>query len=155
MDKSNKAAREALEKIYGSKCMIHEGIRKITGINAKKNRYKGKSISRQLTYHHLKAKRDGGRATIENGALLCRVCHDWLEEQSPKDRNRLNQELRAYKARECKVVLVDDLGVDLGFSVTPAIFNTDSLDRSYNRASKKEKDRKEAFRQMEDDGICI
>lgn len=50
---SNKNTREQLEKIYGKKCMIHEGIRTLKRPVPKKNRYKGKSISNQLTLHHL------------------------------------------------------------------------------------------------------
>lgn len=50
---SNKNIREQLEKIYGKKCMIHEGIRTLKRPVPKKVRYKGKSIANQLTMHHL------------------------------------------------------------------------------------------------------
>lgn len=54
---------------------------------------------KQLTYHHIKAKRDGGKATVENGACVCRSCHDWLEQLSEQEREKVNDELRAYKKR--------------------------------------------------------
>ena len=55
---SNKKARQALEKICGKGCMMERaGIRKIKGI---------KKQDRQITYHHLRPKRLGGQATIEN-----------------------------------------------------------------------------------------
>ena len=98
MSKENRSAREMLEKIYGEKCMIHEGIRKIKPPKPSNRQYKGKSIARQLTYHHLKAKRYGGKATVENGACLCRSCHDWLEQLSETEREKINEELRQYKA---------------------------------------------------------
>lgn len=69
MSNKNRSAREMLEKIYGKKCMIHEGIRKIKPPKPSKGQYKGKSIARQLTYHHLKAKRYGGKATLDNGRI--------------------------------------------------------------------------------------
>ena len=96
-EKPNRAAREMLEKIYGKKCMIHDGIRKLREVKKSKRKYKGKSIAYQLTYHHLKPKRNGGKATLENGAVLCRSCHDWLESLSARDRERINDELREYK----------------------------------------------------------
>ena len=98
MSNKNRSAREMLEKIYGKKCMIHEGIRKLSPPKPSKGHYKGKSIARQLTYHHLKAKRYGGKATLDNGACLCRTCHDWLEQLSEKEREKVNDELRQYKA---------------------------------------------------------
>ena len=99
MSKSNRSAREMLEKIYGKHCFIHQGIRKLKPPTPKKGTYKGKSIAYQLTYHHLKAKRDGGEATVENGACVCRSCHDWLEQLSQQEREKVNDELRAYKKR--------------------------------------------------------
>ncbi len=57
MSKSNKTVREQLEKEYGRKCMIHEGIRTIKRPKPKKAIYKGKSIANQLTLHHLTPRR--------------------------------------------------------------------------------------------------
>jgi hypothetical protein len=54
---SNKSIREQLEKIYGRKCMIHEGIRTLKRPVPRNARYKGKSIANQLTMHHLTPKR--------------------------------------------------------------------------------------------------
>ena len=97
MIKSNKSAREMLEKIYGKGCMIHEGIRSLNPPKPLKGKFKGKSIAYQLTYHHLKPKHLGGQATVENGANLCRTCHTWLEQLNLKEREKVNDELRAYK----------------------------------------------------------
>ena len=38
-----------------------------------------------------------GKATVENGACLCRSCHDWLEQLSELEREKVNDELREYK----------------------------------------------------------
>ena len=65
----NRSAREMLEKIYGKKCMIHEGIRKLNPPKPSKCSYKGKSIAQQLTYHHLKAKRYGRKSNSRERSL--------------------------------------------------------------------------------------
>lgn len=64
MSKSNKSAREELERIYGKHCMIHQGIRKLNPPKPYKGTYKGKSIASQLTYHHLRAKRNRRKCNI-------------------------------------------------------------------------------------------
>lgn len=114
MSKDNKRIREELERIYGKKCMLHEGL-KIKGFSKSKISYSGKSIRNQLTLHHLKPRHLGGKTTVENGAVLCRGCHDFLELATPETRERLNNLLREYK--ELRVEEVDDLdtGITLDF----------------------------------------
>ena len=100
MGNSNKSVREEMERIYGRKCMIHnvpEIKRKIEGRVTLKGKYKSKKIASQLTYHHLKPKKAGGKATIENGSLLCRECHDILESLKPAQREEINNMMRQYK----------------------------------------------------------
>lgn len=144
MSKSNKSAREALEKIYGKHCMIHQGIRKLRPPRPHGKSYKGKSIAAQLTYHHLRAKRNGGDATVENGAVLCRSCHDWIEQLSNSEREQVNNELRQYKrehSKECTVEFVDFLPLD--FEVKVATFTPEQLMKpKYNRAEVKRDTRK-------------
>lgn len=97
--KKNRTVREELERIYGKHCMIHEGIRKLNPPKVDTKRYKGKSIAQQITLHHLKPLRDKGPTTVENGSLICRSCHDWLEALSNVEREKVNNMLRQYKAR--------------------------------------------------------
>ena len=52
---------------------------------------------KQLTYHHIKAKRDGGKATVENGALLSFENHMWFNQQSPEAQRTMNQAFQEYK----------------------------------------------------------
>lgn len=94
---ANKFIREFMIHKYGKKCMMEEaGIRNIP--KEKRNRIKGyKKIDEKLTYHHIIPKNQGGPETEENGAILKKYNHDWLEQQSKKDRDRINQELQKYK----------------------------------------------------------
>lgn len=67
----NKTAKNELIKIYGEHCMfekarIAERIEAMGGIRTYKSyvaekRFKGKKISKQLTYHHLKHKSERWR----------------------------------------------------------------------------------------------
>ena len=67
---SNKSARQELERLFGKKCMIEElGIRYIP----KKQRRTIKGYTKYdecLTYHHIKEKHEGGKATADNGGLI-------------------------------------------------------------------------------------
>ena len=100
MSKSkNKPVREALEEEFGSKCMYHEGIRKIRPPAVSKRRYRGKKKQDQLTLHHLIPLRKNGPTTKENTAVLCRYCHDFVESLTEAEREKVNDELRAYKKR--------------------------------------------------------
>ena len=96
----NKSVREQLERIYGRRCMLHQGL-KINGYSKSKVNYKGKSIEQQLTLHHLKPKSKGGATSVENGAVVCRGCHDFIEQTTQENRDRINDLLRKYK--ECIV----------------------------------------------------
>lgn len=137
---SNKSAREELERIYGKHCFICQGIRTLSPPKPQKGVYKGKSIARQLTYHHLIPKRLGGKCTVENGAIICRSCHDWLEQLSNTDREVINNELREYKrelSTECEVVYVDKIKTD--YEIQGFIFTPEKLKQPYNRAKDKRK----------------
>lgn len=97
-----------------------------------------------MTYHHLKKKSEGGKATLENGALLCRSCHDWLEQLSRTEREKVNNELRRYKrqnSQKCEVVPVDNLS--LGFKVMASTFKPEKQKRKYSRGKEKQRLRKQ------------
>ena len=155
MSKSNRSAREELERIYGKHCFICQGIRTLSPPQPRKGVYKGKSIARQLTYHHLIPKRLKGQTTTENGAIVCRKCHDWLEQLSNTDREQVNNELREYKrqhSQECEVEYVDKLDVD--FKVNTFVFTPEELQqkKKYNRAKDKREVEKRIREEERDDG---
>lgn len=114
--KKNKSVREELERIYGKHCMIHQGIRKLRPPQPKNAHYKGKSIANQITLHHLKPRRNGGPTTLQNGALVCRKCHDWLEQLPNLEREKVNNELRDYKASfrvHCASLVLKDKSIEI------------------------------------------
>ena len=109
---SNKKAKEALIRRYGNVCFIERlhlrdtrGL-KYTGCGQLKR-------MKQLTYHHILEKSKGGRATVENGALLSAENHEWFHKQpkqAQKQMDEMFQELkRQIDRQECRVEYVDEL----------------------------------------------
>ena len=137
---SNKRAKEELIRRYGAECFIEKlKLRKDT----EPRKYKGKGQikkMKQLTYHHIKMKKDGGRATVENGALLSTENHAWFHKQNPQDQAIMNAMFQEYKKQyqECEVVFVDKL--DLGFEIKAMEFHIDEREQKkekYDRAKEK------------------
>lgn len=93
---SNKGAKEKLIKLYGAECFIEKlQLRKDT-----ERRYTSKGqIKRmkQLTYHHILEKSKGGKATVENGAILSAENHEWFNKQSKEEQKRMNDMFQQYK----------------------------------------------------------
>lgn len=144
MSNDNKKIREQLERIYGRQCMLHKGLR-IKGYSKSKIDYKGKSIREQLTLHHIKPRSLGGSTSIENGAVLCRGCHDFVEQTSEKNRKNINDLLKKYK--EVKLQFLDE-DIEPDFEVN--ILEIEATDKGmnikkikYNRAKQKEEIKKE------------
>ena len=98
---------------------------------------------KQLTYHHIREKQHGGKATVANGALLSAENHEWFNKQSKESQKQMNELFQKYKQSvECKVEFVDEL--DTRFSVLGAIIVPDKLEKEhYNRAREKRKWQKE------------
>lgn len=134
---SNKRVKERLIQIYGAECFIeklHLRVDKEPRRYSSKGQYKR---MKQLTYHHIKEKRNGGKATVENGALLSEENHMWFNKQSKQEQKQMNELFQQYKQSiECKVEFVDNL--DTRFSIASAIIVPEDLEKAhYNRAREK------------------
>ena len=134
---SNKKARKKLIKLYGAECFIEKlHLRK----DKEPRRYTGKrqyEKMKQLTYHHIREKQHGGKATVENGAILSEENHIWFNEQPKEAQKKMNELFQQYKASvECKVEFIDNL--DTRFSIASAIIVPAELEKEhYNRAKEK------------------
>ena len=135
---NNRSVRERMIELYGAECFIEKlHLRK-----DKPQTYTGKGQykrMKQLTYHHIKMKSKGGKATVENGALLTAENHNWFHQQSKQAQKEMNEKFQAYKkaideGKELEVVLADD--VELPFEIKPIIFEP------YSRAKVKADTRK-------------
>lgn len=152
---SNRSAKEALIRLYGAECFIERlGLRK-----DKERRYKSKGQykrMKELTYHHIEEKRNGGKATVGNGAILSCENHEWFNKQSEEAKRQMNEAFQEYKRkrdemRECKVEFTDDL--DLGIEVKFTEISVEDKEREpkekFNRAKIKEETRKRVQEEME------
>jgi len=155
---SNKTVREELEKIYGEKCMMHEGL-KISGYKYCKVKYKGKAIEKQLkhqlTLHHIKPLREGGKTTVDNGAVLCRGCHSFLEETSPEKRMQLNRALIDYKLSIAEVTTkgvqqAHNIDIDMAECMIIPLVENDKNRRIKTNKQRRTKEKEELRRKLED-----
>lgn len=137
----NKQAKEKLIKLYGAECFV-EKLKLRTDVEPK--RYKGRGQMKrmkQLTYHHIRMRKDGGRATVENGALLSAENHAWFHKQSSQAQAQMNEIFQEYKkqqSQECQVVFVDEL--EFPFEIRMTEFHIDEREQKkekYNRAKEK------------------
>ena len=139
---SNKNAKQKLIKKYGAECFIEKlHLRKDTT----PRKYKGKGQMKrmkQLTYHHIKMRKDGGKATVENGALLSAENHAWFHQQSPQAQEYMNAIFQEYKKQmdECTVVFTDE-ELNLPFEVKATEFSIDEKGK-FNRAKEKRETQK-------------
>lgn len=96
MSGKNKRAKEELIRRYGAECFIE----RLHLRDDKERKYTGKGQYRRmkmLTYHHIKMKKDGGKANVENGALLSAENHNWFHQQPmarQREMNDMFQELK-------------------------------------------------------------
>lgn len=154
---SNKAAKEELIRRYGAKCFIERlKLRDTSGLKySGKNQYKRMKM---LTYHHIIMRCKGGKATLENGALLSAENHAWFH-QLPKEKqeelNRMFQELKLYidnNYEECEIQLLPEKEIELpaDLNVMTVNFEKDNegnvnikpqkkAKKKYNRAKNKRK----------------
>ena len=125
---SNKKARKKLMKLYGAECFIEKLHLRV---DTEPRRYTSKGQRKrmkQLTYHHIREKQHGGKATVENGALLSAENHEWFNKQSKEAQKQLNELFQEYKhSVECSVEFVDEL--DTRFSIASEIIIPAELEK--------------------------
>ena len=131
---SNKRVKDAMIERYGAECFIEKlKLRDTSGL-----RYTGKAQYKRmkmLTYHHIKMKSRGGKATIENGAILSAENHQWFHQQPKCEQERMNDLFQGYKRNvdngiyeECQVIITSD--VPKSCEVKIATFNLKEFDRA-------------------------
>ena len=151
---SNKNAKEALIRLYGAECFIEKlGLRKDI-----ERKYKGKGQykrMKQLSYHHIEEKQHGGKATVENGAILSVENHEWFNKQSKENQAKMNEAFQEYKRkrdemRECKVEFTDDLDLGIKVKFTEVIFEEPQEKKEkFNRAKEKREFRRRVEEELE------
>ena len=144
MSNSNKRAKQRLIELYGDECFVDK-----LHLRPTKERYKSKAQykrMKQLTFHHIHKKEFGGKATLENGALLSVENHAWFNKQSPSKQAELNNIFQQYKLgilemSNGKVVQVQNIKIDFKMEEYDVI-PLEPDDRKYNRAKIKRETQK-------------
>lgn len=154
MGNSNKKAKEEMIRLYGAECFIDrlhlrpESSKVYTGKQADYMRKHQQQLKR-LTYHHIVERCKGGKATVENGAILSEENHRWFNQQSKENQAKMNEAFQELKrkldnARGCEIQLVDDLDIDCSIKFAEISF-TDEIrppKEKFNRAKVKQETRK-------------
>lgn len=105
--KKNQKIKRKLKSMYGNGCFfdrahIAERIEAMGGIKTFKvfveeRRFKGKTISYQLTVHHLRHRSEGGETTVENCANVAEIAHQYAHSLDREDEEIVNNMLREFK----------------------------------------------------------
>ena len=153
MGNSNKRAKQALIDIYGEFCMfekarIAERIEQMGGIRTYRSyvaekKFKGKKISKQLTYHHLKHRSEGGPANIENGAVVAEIAHAYLYSLPRHQEEIINDMLRRFKINALEVNTQgignhESIEIDMSNYMTLPVYNN-TVKQNRERTAKRQK----------------
>lgn len=109
---------------------------------------------RQLTYHHILERRNGGRATIDNGALLSASNHAWFNKQSAARQKAMNEAFQEYK-RSVNIAVMQGATIQevqrLEFDISDCIeIPLEQDNQKYNRAKVKREWEKRAKAGLEE-----
>ena len=152
---TNKAVKERLIARYGAECFIERlKLRDTSGLTyTSKGQYKRMKM---LTYHHIREKSKGGKATIENGALLSGENHIWFHQQDKADRERMNNMFQELKRNidngyePCEIQLAPEQEIEQPYELDVMTVNADAkgikvqkkAKKKYNRAKQKKKNKR-------------
>ena len=141
---SNKSVKQKLIQKYGGIDFLDQLKIKIPQSKHFKSNGLKKQM-RQLTYHHILEKSKGGKATVENGALLTAEHHAWFHQQPAEIQARLNTAFRDFKRQkdqELEIIFEED--IESPFEISLINFSIDKTGKIniYNRAKMKEETRK-------------
>lgn len=154
----NRSVRIALAQVYGSGCMFKKSgaekyIEKLGHIKTYKQfkeerKYtskKTKALENLMTLHHLLHKSEGGKASIENGAIISALAHQYMHSLPRNQEEVINDFIREYKRRidkrELEVEFTDDLEAPVEISYAEISIINNKL--TAKRLEKERTDREE------------
>lgn len=84
----------------------------------------------ELTYHHIIERCKGGQTTLENGAILRNINHQWFNRQSKERQTEMNKMFQEYKRNFNKINIATAQLTTQGMQKTEIISfeESDSLD---------------------------
>lgn len=154
MGKSNRSIKQRMVAKYGKECWIDKLHLRPVEDSPKVYKSKGQlKRAKQLTFHHIKEKSKGGKATEENGAILSAENHAWFHKQPKEIRDKINQMFQDYKKT------FGENSTDSSYAGTNSSTNIEEIDYDefislaksrYNRAKEKREFQKRVEEELED-----
>ena len=146
MGNGNKKAKQKLIELYGEECFIEKLHLRPGGYTENYTSQGQYKRMKQLTYHHITKKEHGGKATLENGALLSAENHVWFNKQSQAKQAELNAIFQQYKLgilemHNGKIIQSEIVQLDLKMEEYDSI-PLEPDNRKYNRAKVKKETQK-------------
>lgn len=149
MSSNTKIKNYMIEK-YGPECWIDKLHLRLDNEPRKYTSKAQMKRMKALTYHHIKERRNGGKSTEENGALLSEENHLWFNKQPPEVQKKLNKIFQEYKSR-FNALQNRGMPTDIEpYSLNEFITLAKNRSDKYNRAAKKREDRRRVKEEMED-----
>lgn len=162
----NKTARKRLQRKYGKGCMFENAhceqqIEKLRTIKTFKKyleekKYKSNEIrkkQKKLSYHHLKHRSEGGRTTLDNGAVVSELVHSYMHSLPREHEEVINNMIRQYKIHVAtlngngKVEQVQEIEFDMSDCIEIEVFDYDSKKKKMPKSRAKLKVETEKLRQ--------
>lgn len=151
MGNNNRKIKEKMIELYGEECFIEKlKLRPVGEIRHYKSKSQYKRM-KQLTYHHIRERRNGGKTTIENGALLSGENHIWFNKQNPETQRKMNELFQKYKQEvgiaiiQGEEIKVQKLQFDMSDSLEIPLYEDN---KKYNRAKAKREWKRQAEREL-------
>ena len=162
----NKTIRKQLEKDYGKGCMFtkahcEEQIEKLKTIKTFKKylqekRYRTNQIKRlrkQMTLHHLIHRSEGGKTTLENGAVVSELAHAYMHSLPRQHEEIINNMIRKYKIDIAtlkgtgEIEKPQRIEIDMSDCIEIEVFDYDAKEKRKPKSRAKIKDEMENTRQ--------
>lgn len=144
MSKDNKKARQKLERLHGKICMVEAANIRYVPVEQRRKIKGYTKYDDIITFHHIKEKSKGGKATVENGALVKGYNHRWINSLSEEDRERVNERLVEFKIMTLGII---DKGLEVEDSatITPDILDGGFIEIPVFDTTKEDLEKREKF----------
>lgn len=158
----NRTIRIQLARIYGKGCMFlrsnaDEYIESLGTIKTYKKYKKGLKFTSKkmevyekiMTLHHLKHKSEGGQASIENGAIINAIAHQYLHSLPRNEEEIINDYIREWKKLHYEQVQIEHSDIEIPFEVVAAELSIDNKGKAkINRLEKERRKEKTELQKL-------
>lgn len=153
MSNENRSVRIALAGIFGSGCMFRkshaeEFIEKLGTIKTYKTFKEEKCytpkqvrcLEQRMTLHHLKHKSEGGKANLQNGAIINELAHRYMHSLPRNQEEIINDYIREWKRENYGKMTIDFVEeIEQPFDVDMTEMVVEKTKITFKKLSRKQK----------------